>query len=137
SLSLAASAWLAGALTRPVPPSCDRGIYRAPSPEPEPDRHDLIVKLPEWRPREPAHRLVPALSVLGDGGAGFRFEMSVCSAGAWSPWLGGATVGRASFPVAATRCDTIACEVDEFIASAPAERVRLILRVNPSDPDAP
>jgi hypothetical protein len=136
-LFLAASAWPPGALARAVPPSCDRGIDRAPSPEPEPDRRDLIVKLPEWRPREPAHRLVPALSVLGDGVAGFRFEMSVFSAGAWSPWLGGATVGRANFPVAAARCDTLACEVDEFIASTPAERVRLILRVSPADPDAP
>ena len=134
-LFLAASAWSSGALARAVPPSCDRGIDRAPSPEP--DRHDLIVRLPEWRPREPAHRLVPALSVLGDGVAGFRFEMSVCSSGAWSPWLAGATVGRGSFPAAATRSDTLACEVDEFIASAPAERVRLILRVNPADPDAP
>jgi len=79
---------------------------------------------------------VPALSVLGDGVAGFRFEMSVFSASAWSPWLVGATVGRASFPGAAGHCDTLACEVDEFIASAPAERVRLILRVSPADPNA-
>ena len=134
-LFLAASAWPSGTLARAVPPSCDRGIDRAPALEH--DRHDLIVKLPEWRPREPAQRLVPALSVLGDGVAGFRFEMSVFSAGAWSPWLAGATVGRASFPGAAGRCDTFACEVDEFIASAPAERVRLILRVSPADLDLP
>ena len=134
-LFLAASAWPSGSLARAVPPSCDRGIDRAPAPEP--DRHDLIVKLPEWSPREPAHRLVPALSVLGDGIAGFRFEMSVFAAGAWTPWLAGATVGRASFPDAAGRCDTFACEVDEFIAGVPAERVRLILRVSPADLDVP
>lgn len=133
-LFLAASAWPWDALARAVPPPCDRGIDRAPSPVP--DRHDLIIRLPEWRPREPAHRLVPALSLLGDGVTGFRFEMSVHSAGAWSPWLAGATVGRASFPPTATRCEALACEVDEFIASAPAESVRLILRVNPADTDA-
>ena len=134
-LFLAASAWPSGSLARAVPPSCDRGIDHAPPPEH--DRQDLIVKLPEWRPREPAHRLVPALSVLGDGVAGFRFEMSVFAAGAWTPWLAGATVGHASFPEAAGRSDTFACEVDEFIAGAPAERVRLILRVSPADLDVP
>src|SRR5262245_14772607 len=63
--------------------------------------------------------------------------MSVFAAGTWTPWLAGATVGRASFPEAAGRSDTFACEVDEFIAGTPAERVRLILRVSPADLDVP
>src|SRR2546427_3222775 len=134
-LFLAASAWPSESLARVVPPSCGRGIDPAPSPEH--DREDLIVRLPEWRPRDPAHRLVPAFSVLGDSAHGFRFEMSVLSAGAWSPWVGGATVGRARFPDVVTRSEPLVCEVDEFIASPGAERIRLVLRVTGGDPAAP
>jgi hypothetical protein len=118
-----------------VPPSCDRGIDHAPPPE-----HDrpwiLIVKLPEWRPREPAHRLVPALSVLGDGSRAFasrcRYLQRRMDA------VARRRHGRArELPRGCGRSDTFACEVDEFIAGAPAERVRLILRVNPADLDVP
>jgi len=130
-LFLAASAWPAESLARTVPPACHRGIERAPSVET--DRGDAVVALPEWRPRQPAHRLVPAFSVLGEGVQGFRFELSVLAAGTWSPWVAGATVGQAQFPETATRCETLVGEIDEFIASPPAERVRLVLRVSPGD----
>src|SRR3989442_4990792 len=133
-LFLAASAWPSESLARMVPPACGRGIDPAPSQEP--DREDLVVRLPEWRPRDPAHRLVPAFSVLGDSVHGFRFEMSVLSAGAWSPWVAGATVGRARFPDVVTRSEPLVCEVDEFIASPGAERIRLVLRVSGGDPAA-
>src|SRR5256712_13469436 len=134
-LFLAASAWWSDSLARVVPPSGSRGI--APAPSPELDREDLVVRLPEWRPRDPAHRLAPAFSVLGDSVHGFRFEMSVLSAGAWSPWVVGATVGRARFPDVVTRSEPLVCEVDEFIASPGAERIRLVLRVTGGDPAAP
>ena len=134
-LFLAASAWPSDSLARAVPPSCGRGIDPAPSPEL--DREDLVVRLPEWRPRDPAHRLVPAFSVLGDSVHGFRFEMSVLSAGVWSPWVAGATVGRARFPDVVTRSAPLVCEVDEFIASPGAERIRLVLRVSGAEPPAP
>jgi hypothetical protein len=130
-LFLAAAAWSPDSLARAVPPSCRRGVD--PGPSPEPDGDDLILRLPEWRPRDPAHRLIPALSLLGDVVSGFRFEMSVFAAGTWSPWLAGATLGRAQFPDAVTRSETLVCEVDEFIAAPPAERIRLVLRVNADD----
>jgi len=127
-LFLAASAWPSDSLARAVPPSCDRGVVRAPSVES--DREDLIVTLAEWRPRQPAHRLVPAFSVLGDGVRGFRFELSAFAAGAWSPWVAGASVGRARFPDEVARSETLVCEIDEFVATPPAERVRVVLRVS-------
>lgn len=127
-LFLAASAWPSDSLARAVPPECIRAIDRAPSPEPEGE--DLLVALPEWRPRQAAHRLVPAFSVLGDGVGGFRFELSVLAAGVWSPPVASATVGPARFPDALTRSETLRCEIDEFIVSPPAERVRLTLRVS-------
>jgi hypothetical protein len=133
-LFLAASPSVSDSLARAVPPSCLRGIE--PAPIPERDGHDLIVRLPEWRPRSPAHRLVPALSLIGDGVRGFRFEMSVLSAGAWSPWVAGATVGPTRFPDAAAHSETLVCEVDEFIATPRAERVRLVLRARTAGPDA-
>src|SRR2546426_4418451 len=112
-LFLAASAWSSESLARVVPPSCGRGID--PAPFPEPDREDLVVRLPEWRPRDPAHRLVPAFSVLGDSVHGFRFEMSVLSAGAWSPWGAGATVGRARVPGVRPRSGPPVCRGDRVL----------------------
>jgi Peptidase_C39 like family len=127
-LFLAASGWPADALARVVPPSCDRGVVAAPAAVAE--RDQLLVTFPEWRPRVPAHRMVPALSVLGEGPRGFRFELSVFAAGAWSPWIAGATVGRARFAGGVARSETLVCEIDEFIANPPAERVRLVLRAS-------
>ena len=134
-LFLAAAAWSTDSLVDAVPPSCRRGVDPAPLPESE--RGDLVVRFPEWRPRHPAHRLVPAFSLLGDGVSGFRFEMSVFAAGAWSPWLAGATVGLAHFPDAVSRSESLTCDVDEFIAAQPAERIRLALRLNTADPCTP
>ena len=134
-LFLAASAWPSGSLARAVPPSCDRGVVHASSLET--DREHLVVTLPEWQPRQPAHRLVPALSVLGDSPRGFRFELSAFAAGAWSPWVAGAPVGRARFADGVARSETLACEIDEFIAIPPAERVRVVLRVSAAAPGSP
>ena len=72
------------------------------------------MRLPEWRPRDPAHRLVPAFSVLGDGVRGFRFELCTFGAGTWSPWVVGAAVGRASFSDGVTRSRTLVGEIDEI-----------------------
>ncbi|MGH7346153.1 MAG: C39 family peptidase, partial [Candidatus Rokuibacteriota bacterium] len=79
-------------------------------------------------PRGPAHRMVPALSALGESPRGFRFELSAFAAGAWSPWVAGATIGHARFPEGIARSETLVCEIDEFIANPPAERIRLVLR---------
>ncbi len=125
-LFLAANAWPSGSLAQVVPPSCARGVQVAPSVET--DGPDLVVTFPEWRPRQPGHRLVPALSALGESPLGFRFELSTFAAGAWSPWVSSAAVGHARFVDGTSRTERLACEIDEFIASPPAERLRLALR---------
>ena len=91
---------------------------------------ELLVTFPEWRPRVPAHRMVPALSALGENPRGFRFELSTFATGAWSPWIAGATIGPARFAEGVARSQTLVCEIDEFIANPPAERVRLALRAS-------
>jgi len=94
------------------------------------DGDGLRVTFPEWCPRTPAHRVVPALSALGESPRGFRFEISAFAAGSWSPWIAGATVGRARFAAGVARSETLVCEIDEFIANPPAERIRLVLRAS-------
>ncbi len=126
-LFVSASAWPEDSLARAVPPSCYRGVGAAPRPRRDGD--SMIVELPEWSPRRPAHRLVPALSALGRDVPPFRFELSAFAAGAWSPWVAGATVGPARLPIAAVASDSLVAHIDEFVASPPAERVRLVLRV--------
>ena len=74
--------------------------------------------------------MVPALSALGESPRGFRFELSTFAAGAWSPWVAGATIGRARLPEGVARSETLVCEIDEFIANPPAERIRLALRAS-------
>jgi hypothetical protein len=80
--------------------------------------------------------MVPSLSALGERPHGFRFELSVLAAGAWSPWVAGATVGRARFGEGIARAETLVCEIDEFIADPPAERIRLRLRAGAELPAA-
>jgi hypothetical protein len=132
-LFLAASAWPTDALAGTVPPSCFRGIDPAPFPQAEGD--DVIVVLPEWRPRDPARRLVPAFSMTG-GVRGCRFELSTFAAGSWSSAVVGVTIGGGRFPAAPTRTEALAAEIDEFVATPPAERVRLVLRVTAADLEA-
>ena len=128
-LFLSALSWSPALLARVVPPSCARGVVPAPAVAVD-VAGDSIVTFPEWRPRQPASRLVPALSVLGEGPPGFRFELSSYAGGAWSPWIAGAPVGRGRFADGATRSDTFLCELDEFIADPPAERIRMVLRAS-------
>ena len=136
-LFVSAASWPEDSIARAVPPSCYRGVDAAPRPRRDGD--SMIVEFPEWSPRHPAHRLVPALSALGRGVSPFRFEVSVFAAGLWSPWVAGATVGRGRFPAVATATDSVAAQIDEFVASPPAERVRVVLRAGagPSDALAP
>jgi hypothetical protein len=134
-LYVSAFRWPEDSLARVVPPSCYRGVVAAPPPQRDGD--STIVELLEWSPRHPAHRLVPALSALAPNLPAFRFELSVFSAGAWSPWVAGATVGNASLPPAAATTPALVAQIDEFVAAAPAERVRMILRVGAGAGDAP
>ena len=118
--------WPSDVLARVVPPACDRGIDPSPAVVTEGDH--LLLTFREWRPRVPAHRMVPALSALGASPGGFRFELSAFAAGSWSPWITGATIGSARFADARARSETLVCEIDEFIANPPAELIRVALR---------
>jgi peptidase C39-like protein len=129
-----ASSWPEESLARVVPPSCYRGVGAAPRPRRDGD--SVVVELPECRPLRPAHRLIPALSALGRGVPPFRFEVSVFAAGAWSAWVAGATIGPGRLPAVATATDSFAAQIDEFVASDPAERVRMVLRVGAGLGDA-
>ena len=133
-LFLAASGWPSPTLAQVVPPSCAREVSAAPSFAVDGD--DLVATFPEFSPRQPAHRLVPALSALGESPRGFRFELSAFARGSWSPWVAGATIGDARFAFLASSAATLVCEIDEFVASAPAERVRLALRARVGDAGA-
>src|SRR5262249_60933773 len=82
-LFLSASGWPSDAFARAVPLSCSRGVE--PAPAVVSDGDGLRVTFPEWRPRTPAHRVVPALSALGESPRGFRFELSTFAAGNPAP----------------------------------------------------
>src|SRR5262249_5088743 len=100
-----ASGWPSDVLARVVPPACDCGVDAAPPAVAE--RGHVLLTFPEWRPRVPAHRMVPALSALGESPKGFRFELSAFAAGAWSPWIAGALIGRARFGDSRARSETL------------------------------
>lgn len=122
-----ASGALAGALERAIPPACRRGVEAPPAPRLA--GGEALLEFPEWRPRRPSRRFVPSLCLVNGRAAGVRFELSVLAGGAWSPWVAGAALGDAPFAAAPTRADALAAEVDEFVASLPAEAVRVRLRV--------
>lgn len=126
-LFLAASGWPASAFEAVVPPSCWRGVDAAPGAAIE--GPEAVLEFPEWSLRERASHFVPALSLLSDVDPSYRFEMQARAAGAWSPWIGGAAMGPASFAPIAASAPALAAEVDVFIAPAPVDRVRLRLRL--------
>jgi hypothetical protein len=132
-LFLATSGW-PSPLAQVVPPSCAREVTAAPAFAVDGD--DLVASFPEFRPRQPAHRLIPALSALGESPRGFRFELSAFAHGSWSPWVAGAAIGDARFAPLAASAETLVCEIDEFIANPPAERVRMVLRARAGGPEA-
>jgi hypothetical protein len=96
---------------------------------------ELVLEFPEWRPRVPVRHLLPSLSVLTDRRYSVRFELSTQPAGAWSPWVATATLGPARFADLPATADGLACDVDVYTA-APAEAVKLRIRVGGADPHA-
>jgi hypothetical protein len=130
-LFLAASGWPSSALVGVVPPACRRDVE--PMPAPRRDGDDAVVDLPEWRPRRAARHFLPSFSALHPAPASFRFEVSLERAGRWSAWVAGATVGAARFAPLEGRTAGLAAEIDEFVAEAPANAVRVRLRVRAAD----
>lgn len=134
-LFLATSGWPSSVFADVIPPSCRRDVEAAPTPRR--DDGDVVVDLPEWRPRLAARHLVPAFSALSSARASFRFEVSVQRAGRWSAWVAGATIGEARFAPLGARAEGLAAEIDEFVAEAPANAVRVRLRVRADGRHAP
>jgi hypothetical protein len=75
--------------------------------------------------------LLPSLSVLTSSPPAFRFELSTKSAAGWSPWVAAETIGAASsFAPLPAAVDSVRCNIDVFLTSVPAERIRLRVRMN-------
>lgn len=112
-----------------IPPACRRGVD--PAPPPSLDGSDLVVEAGPWRPRRPAHHLLPGFSALDPAAPPFRLEMSALVEGAWTAWVGTATIGAAAFVPIPDRAGPLACDVDVFLAEKPVEAVRLRVRIRP------
>jgi hypothetical protein len=135
-------------VARVVPPAC----RRQPSLPPvvTGSEGELLVESPEWRPRVPSRHLVPALSVLSEVAYSARFELSGWASGTWSPWVATATIGQersstASRPrsahcgrprsssVSPAYSSALTCDIDEYTAAVPLERLRLRIRIRADD----
>jgi Peptidase_C39 like family len=128
-LFVAASGVAPASLIAAVPPSCRREIEAAPPVAR--DGGDLTVSFPEWTPRQPAVHLLPSFSALTSAATTFRFELSVKTGTAWSPWVAAATIGEAAFPPLPAAVDGVRCDVDVFLAARAVGSLRLRLRLAP------
>jgi hypothetical protein len=114
-----------------VPPACRRPI--GPVAQRREDGGAVVFEFPEWRPRAPARHLLPSLSALVDGPLTVRFETSVLAGGAWTPWIGAATLGPRSLPGIPASGAMVEADIDVFHARQAAEAVRLRLRTLAAD----
>jgi hypothetical protein len=119
-------------IARAVPPDCRR--------EPTSEAavvtftgDELVLELPEWRPRSPSRHLVPSLSMLTDVPYAARFELSARVGGTWSPWVASVTIGPGAFEDLPMSAGGLACDVDVYTAATPIERLRLRVRVGAPD----
>jgi len=126
-LFLAAARWSADSLLLAVPPECRREVD-APRPA-QRDGDDVVLAFPEWYPRRPSTRFVPALSVLTARPPGFRFELSARVSGRWTAWVAAASLGGVEFASLPASATALAVEVDEFVAVSPADALRLRARL--------
>ena len=122
------------AVARAIPPTCRREPSAPPTVRGTAD--ELVLELPEWRPRVPARCLVPSISMLTDAAYAVRFELSARIDGRWSPWIATATLGPATFAPLASRCDGLECDIDVYAAAVPCESARLRVRLGAAPPDA-
>jgi len=114
-----------------VPPACRREPSSAAAITASDG--ELVIELPEWRPRTPSRHLLPSLSMLSDVAYAARFELSTRRGGTWSPWVATVTIGPGAFAELPTSADGLACDVDVYTAADPIERVRLRIRVGAPD----
>jgi hypothetical protein len=147
----------------PVPPCC----WRPPAPLPRWQvvaADTAVIELPALVPREPASRIVPALSVLSDRDYSFRFEATAGDGRGWislspvgphaGPPLDGPEAdsgGGSALParaVAGSRpapggpapaggsASTLTPDIDQYRVSPPARHVRLRVRIHGADLEA-
>jgi hypothetical protein len=116
-----------------VPPECRTPPLTLAPATVDDARGEATLSVPAWAPRTPARHLLPAFSPLIDVDWSGRFEVSVRADGAWSPWVGTASLGPAAFESLPGAADVIAAEIDVFLARRPAAAVRLRLRLSAPD----
>jgi peptidase C39-like protein len=116
-----------------IPPACRRPVDRPPRPIEEDGA--AVLEFPPWRPRRAASHFLPSLSLLSSAEWSVRFELSVEHRGDWCAWTASASIGPARFAALEASRAQLRSDVDVFVASEPADRVRLRLRVHLDDLD--
>ncbi len=118
--------------TPPVPPECRR--ERAALPAWQATSAEMaVLELPPLRPRAPATRILPSLSLLTDREYSFRFEAQATEGRAWTPL---SPVGPFEFPATETPEPGLKADVDVYDASPPARAVRMRLSIHSPELDA-
>jgi len=119
------------AIAGAIPPDCRRDIE--PAPPAVRVSADTLVETGPWRPRRGARHLLPAFSAISEIDYSVRFELSVLARGVWSPWVTTVTIGSASFAPLTAQAPGLHADIDVFTAVAPAEAVRMRLRLRADD----
>ena len=132
-LLVAASRLDAQRVQAAVPPACRRPPVTLEHPVVDAARGEATLSVPAWAPRAPAVHLLPSFAALSDADWSARFEMSVHDGAQWSPWVGAASVGPATFDPIPPAPEALAADVDVFVARRPVASVRLRLRLGASD----
>jgi hypothetical protein len=117
-----------------VPPACRRGVD-VHAGLGEPAAAERVLELPTWTPRHAARHFVPALSLMTASDYTARFELSIEQGGSWSPWVASATLGGAALPPLEPASPSLHSDIDVFVASEPADRLRLRVRLHACAPD--
>lgn len=132
-LLVAASGLDARYVQTAVPPGCRRPPVTLAPAEVDDARREALLTVPDWVPRVPAVHLLPAFSALTGSDWSGRFEVSVLGGDRWSPWIGAASLGPASFDAITSTCSALAADIDVFLAPQPVDAVRLRLRLRAAD----
>lgn len=116
-----------------VPPGCRRPIVSLAPVEVDDAGGEALLASPTWAPRAPAMHLLPSFALLTDAQWSGRFELSARVGDRWSPWVGAVSLGPARFDPIPEATDSVACDVDVFVARRPVEAVRLRVRLRAGD----
>jgi hypothetical protein len=117
-----------------IPPSVCRDLE--PASTPRRDGEDVVVELGPWTPRARSRHLLPSLALLSPRPPSVRFELSARRAGAWSPWIATMTLGDHAFAPLPVSADGLNADIDEVLATPPAEAIRLRARAGGAGADA-